>query len=269
MSNVTTISNRLAAETTLWRSRVNSVGGGLEWNSVAIANGFIRRLKTKSYYGKVKYLLPLLGKGINAARVPLIDTLNVGAATNTSFVDADYNQSIGLQGNGSSKILDSLIKPSQLGASNNAGIGYWENNMTLGSNVEPMGCYDSSTSNRFVFDLRNNPFIAFRWGNPANVAFNSITPLNGHYYGQRASITSRILYFNAINNGSDSTSDSASGASDTNIGIVGAFEPSAAPWPGRCAMAYMTDGTLTVSEISDFDTLIRSFLLGPTGKPQS
>jgi hypothetical protein len=51
----------------------------------------------------------MLGIGINAARVPLIDVLNIGAATNTGFADSDFSQTTGLQGNGSSKYLDYFL----------------------------------------------------------------------------------------------------------------------------------------------------------------
>lgn len=268
MFNVVTVKKTLFNETLLWANRVQTAGGSFEANSVAIANNLVRRIKNASFGAKVVYLLPLLGRGIGAARVPLIDVLNVGAATNTAFVDGDFSQSTGLQGNGSSKYLDTLIKLTQIGTSSNAGLGYWENNISFGANNEPIGCYDNSDSNRYCIDLRNTPFRVMRYGNPSNFAGDSVTPINAHYYAQRVSATNRTLYVNAISIGTNATNDSASGAGDKTIYIVGVHNSLAQAWPGRCAVAYLTDGSLTDPEIADFDTTLRNYLLGPTGKPQ-
>ncbi len=261
--------NRRTAEANLWRSRVVAAGGGFESNSLVLANNFVLLLQRKSYYVKVKYLLPLLGAGIGAAQVPLIDVLNVGIATNTNFVNSDFSQSTGLQGDGSTKYLDSLIKPSQLGTSTNGGLGFWENNISFGSNVEPIGCYNTAANNRYVLDLRSN-LRAFRWGNAGNGASDAVAATNGNYYGQRLSATSRTVYFNGSLLATNSTNDTTAGASDQTIQIVGSNEAGTpAPWPGRCAVAYMTDGTMTTDEVGDLDSLLRNYLLGPTGKPMS
>lgn len=270
MFNIQTVVRTSTNEARTWENLVISNGGGFENNSLLIANNLIRVLHTRSYFPKIKYLLPLLGKGIGAARVPLIDSLGVGSATNTSFVDADFSQSTGLQGNGTTKRLDSLIKPSQLGSSNNGGLGWWENNISLGGNVEPMGSYNSASSNRYVIDLRS-AVRNFRWGIPGNGAGDASTAANGHYYGQRSSATNRVLYFNSSLINTNSTNDATSGASDRNMLIVGGDEGGStiAPWPGRGAIAYMTDGTLSTEDISDFDQILRNYLFLPAGRPTS
>jgi hypothetical protein len=207
----------------------------------------------------------MLGKGINAARIPLIDMLNVGGATNNNFVDGDFKQSAGLQGNGTTKYLDSLIKPSQLGTSNNGGLGHWETNVSYTANVEAMGTYNTAGTNRYVLDLRSNR-RSFRWGLPGNEAMDSSAAANGHYYGQRVNATSRSIYYSATLINTNITSDATSGASDHNIYIVGSWSGSNTPWPGRCGLAYFTNGTLTTDEISDFHAVLQQYLMGPTGK---
>lgn len=269
MFNVQAVNVRTPAAVRRWANAVQANGGGFEANSLSIATNLLKVLQTRAYYPKIKYLLPMLGRGIGAARAPLIDVLGVGSATSVSFVDADFGQATGLQGNGSSKYLNSLVKPSQLGSSNNGGLGYWENNISLAGNVEPIGCYNSAATNRYTIDLRNIPIRSFRWGTPGNAPTDLVTPTNGHYYGQRASATSRALYFNGASIATNTTSDATSGASDTNIAIVGALVPAATPWPGRCAMAYLTDGTLDGAEAADFDSLLRAYLFAPTGRPAS
>ena len=266
MPNIIMGNNQIAEETRVWKALVQSSGGGFQWNSVAIANNFVKKIKTKSYYSKIIYLNAMLGTGIGAAIVPLIDKLRAGPATNSGFVDADFNQAFGLQGNGA-KILNTNILPSSLGASNNGGLGHWENNFTGSGDVEPIGCYNNNGSNRFVLDLR--PTIrTFRWGLPGNGAGDATAGDNAHWYGQRSSATSRELFRNAVSIGTNTTSDVTSQTNDSYIHLVGSYENIGQyPWPGRCGLAYMTDGTLTSNEVSDFNLILRAYLIGPTGKP--
>lgn len=270
MFNIQTLRNGTPTAVKQWVGAVRAAGGGFENNSIFIAANLVRVLQSRPYYSKIKYVLPLLGTGINAARVPLVDALGVGAATNVSFVDANFSQSTGLQGNGSSKYLNCLIKPAQLGSSNNGGLGYWENNINLSGNVEVIGCYNTTgTSNRYVIDLRTN-IRSFRWGAPANGAGDSSTPTNGHFYGQRSSATSRQLFFNGASVGTNTTSDDTVNPNENNMYIVGSNEAGVPyPWPGRCALAYLTDGTLSTEDVVDLDTIFRKYLMTPTGRPTS
>lgn len=269
MFNIQTIKNHTTKEAYLWKALVTAAGGGFESNSFLIANNLILILQRKSYYSKIRYLLPMLGVGIAAARVPLVDVLNVGVATNTAFINSDFSQSTGLQGDGTTKYLDCLIKPSQLGTTNNGGLGFWENNISLAGNVCPMGTFNNANSNRYVIDLRTN-VQTFRWGTVVNSAGDANTAINAHYYGQRSSATSRELFRNAASLGTNATNDVTSGASDHNMFTMGDFEGGApAPWPGRCAITYFTNGTFSSNEISDFHNTLVTYLMIPTGKPQS
>jgi hypothetical protein len=177
-------------ETITWRNLVLSSGGGFEWNSVAIANNFVRALKDKSYYRKIIYLLPMLGVGINAARVPLIDVLVAGPATNTAFVDGDFSQNTGLQGNGTSKRLDSLIKASALGGGN-GGIGVFENLVQATNTAISAGSYSNDGNNTYQIGQgnTNSTSRSFFWGNGNTATTFTTTAPNagvGHWYGQRA-----------------------------------------------------------------------------------
>jgi len=263
---VRAVSENLDPETLTWRSRVNAAGGTFETNSVALADALIVQLKTKSYESKIKYLLPLLGSNLAAARVPLRDTLGVGIATNTNFVDANFSQATGLQGNGTSRYLDLLIKPSQLGTGSNGGIGYWEKSVSFsGTGVEPIGVYGVAASTRFVIDLRS-AVRNFRWGTASNGAGDTTAAGNGHYYGQRSSATLRRLYFNGSTLASNTTSDAAAGTAEFNIRLLGCYTGSSTYWAGRCAVAYLTDGTLSDADAADLHTLLTDYLITPTGR---
>lgn len=257
---------RIDQNYTKWLQNVVTNGGTFTANSKTFASALINQLSTQGFYSKIKYLLPLLGGNLAAARTPLIDSLNVGAATNNGMVDADFSETTGLQGNGSTKYLDSLILPSQLGSSNNGGIGYWENNIVI-SNSWPMGA-ESSSGTAFEFVL-GSPARNFQWGSSSNNAVDSsTTATNGHYYGQRSSAILRSISFNGSQLATNTTSDAASGAGDNTIAILGTtLVPGFAfAWAGRCALAYMTDGTLSAGDISALHSILSTYLIGPTGR---
>lgn len=254
------------AETVAWIAAVDAAGGTYETNSKAIADALIVALRAKSYTAKIVYLLPLLGSNLAAARVPLRDSLAVGIATNHSFVNGDFSQATGLQGDGSTKYLDSLIKPGQLGSSNSGGLGYWESNFASSGNSEVMGNIDSAGTSRYVLDMRAARRF-FSWSNAANAANENVAADNADFYGNRANATSRKLYRNGTLLDTNTTSDTATGASDYNILIVGSNDSgSVLPAGSRCAVAYMTDGTLSDADAADLHTLLTDYLITPTGR---
>lgn len=264
MFNAQAVKMRTPAEVRTWSARVVSAGGGFENNSRTIASNFVRALQTKSYGNKVKYLLPMLGVGIAAARVPLIDRLNVGAATNSNFVDADFSQSTGLKGNGGNKVFNTLIKASDLGGgTNNAGFGYWARAINVGGwtfgSRPAQGLYG--------FYLNQNPRELFYYGNGdgSQVDLNSPSTLTG-YYCQRASATSRAIYKAGVSIGSTSSSTTDSGSSGANIFLMGIDTSGSFSTDGQCSVAYLTDGTLSASEILDLHNLLSTLLITPTGK---
>lgn len=260
-------------ETDTWCNAIIAAGGTLAAGSRVIADTLIRAIQVSGFSSKIVYMLPLLGGNLAAARVPLRDSLAVGIAGNTAFVNGDFSQATGLQGNGTSKYLNLLVKPSQLGATNNGGMGYWENNINFGgTSVEPMGCYEiSGSGNRFTLDLRTT-LRRYNWSNAANGAITATPATNGHFYGQRSGATSRELFFNGVSLATDTTNDAAGGASDLEIRLVGCQTTSGATqipqfWAGRCAVGYMTDGTLTAGEVASLHTIFQTYLMGPTGRP--
>lgn len=259
----------LDPETVVWIARAREANGTFGPFSIQWANSLIIAIKATSYNSKIKYLLPFLGSNLATARVPLRDSLGVGIAANTGFVDADFNESRGLQGNGSSKILSSLVRPSQLGSSTNGGIGWWENNINLTGNVEPMGCYGNGGGGqeRFVLDIRSS-FTRFVWSLSANGAAIATAGMNAHYYGQRSAPNVRQFFTNGTILALNTTVDAGAGAADNPIGIVGSYEgvAGAACWPGRGACAYMTDGTMTIAEVTAFNSLLQAKLISPTGR---
>lgn len=258
-----------------WITRVNDNGGGFEADSIDIARGLLCQLESTSFYSKIQYLLPLLGTGIGAARAPLIDRLSVGSASNLNFVDADFSQSTGLQGNGTSKILDLLFTPGQLGLNRNAGLGYWELNAQIGTTATAMGCLSAPTDDqafRLIPRQDSPPRKRFDWGFDENNAVSTSINHNGDFYGQRTSSTSRTLYQNGSQIAINTASDIASKVGSATVRLMGDNGGPLTPGPdprfyaGRCGCAYATDGTLTPEEISELHVLLQNFLMVITGR---
>jgi len=81
---------------------VEDAGGTLTDNVKDEFDAFVVREKAGGRWGKLKRLYPYLGGVIDSAR---IDAITNSQATNTNFVDADVDATIGLQGDGSTKYL--------------------------------------------------------------------------------------------------------------------------------------------------------------------
>ena len=264
------------AETITWESRIIALGGSVTTPEKDLADALINAIQAASYGSKIQYLLPFIGASIAAHRVPLRDTLNVGAATNggaSPFTDSDCDTSTGIV-NSTEKaaFLDTLINPSQLGINNNGGVGWWERNWGAGIGVSPIGTYGITTvsgDERFLLDLRSS-MERFRWGGVTNSqAGPGTTAGNGHYYGQRSSSTLRRIYKNGTSLGTDGTAlDSAEKATDQTMyaAAVHSVGDSLETWKGRGAVAYLTDGTLSDADVAAFHTLLDTYLITPTGR---
>lgn len=265
------------SEVSAWNIAIAAIFGASRPNtkSTWIAQNLIMAIKASAYNSKIIYFLPLLGQDLVGAIQPLRDALAKGAPSNLTgaFGNGDFSESTGLQGNGTTMALNTLIKPSELGASNSGGIGYWENNIDFtGTEAsKPSGARNTAATNFFAVQTHSTLSGGFYWGATANRAGPVTgTGTNGHYYGERASATSREIYKDGTSMGlANTTSDATSGASDNNIWVMGFNDTSGTYWKGRCACAYLTDGTMGATNAAAFDTLLRTYLFTPTGRPSS
>lgn len=249
-----------------WVALVDSSGGTYLGNSKAICLLLAVRLEDFSGYSKIKWLMPLLGADLTAARCPLIDIFNIGIAANTNFVGGDFNQATGLQGDGATKWLSSGLNLNHPGTDDNGGVGYWELGFA-GNTVanEVMGSYNNANTERFLIDLRVTQ-RNFSWGNAGLRAEVAGTASNSHYYGQRSGPTSRELFENGVSIATNTTSQTAAGVNQRNALIVGCNENPAVASNSRCGCAYITDGTLTPTEVTQLHTLLDTYLMAPTGR---
>jgi hypothetical protein len=263
-SKVTTWSNNIATRNAASRPNLKST-----W----IANNLANAIDAASYGSKIKYLLPFIGPDNIAALEPLIDTLAVGYADNVGGAAFTFSEATGMQGDGATKVMDTRITPSQLGTSNNGGIGYWENNIAFdGTTTNISAAFSTDNTNVFGLAVHSTFPALFWWGLQANSATSgSSSATNGHFYGQRSSATSREVFKNGSSLATNTTSDATSGASDRTIAIIGRHLGGGtySYFHGRCACYYLTDGTMSSGDITALDTLLRDYLFTPTGRPAS
>jgi hypothetical protein len=114
-------------------------------------------------------------------------------------------------------------------------------------------------------NFKKGPRTGNPWGDGNSPATQSLAPVVGHYYGQRSSATSRTLYLNASAIGSSSANVSVTGISDQTIQIMNRKGDTFFS-DDTCGVAYLTDGTLTQLEITNFHTALNTYLISATGK---
>lgn len=257
------------AEVTTWISRATALGATPITADKDILQALSVALAAESYSSHIIWLAPFVGSTIAEHLVPLRDTLAVGAMTNNGsspFTDADCDTTTGIV-NSTEKnaYLGTQVAGSAFTNGRRGGLGFWERNLGLGTNVEPMGYYTSG-GDRFVLDLRNN-MQRFRWGNASGTeAGPGTTATNGHYYGQSTSDTLREIYKDGSSLGTNGTSSSVTNPSSDIVFVMGCNQATDVPWKGRCAVAYLTDGALTSGNISALHTLLNTYLIAATGR---
>lgn len=260
-------------EAASWRDRVLANGGTLAADSFAIANAVLQAIAATTFNSKLVYLLPLLGTNLIAARVPLRDSFSAGLATNTGFVDADFSQATGLQGDGLTKMLGTGITSAQA-----PGMGYWENNYaaTPGNPPAPTSTVpigNASTGGARIFWVRNwsdsQIFHSGSTGGDADPAAAKLIGAGGnhHYYGQPEGNSLRRLVKDGVSVATSSVTTAQTGAGDHEINVLGVnYAGTNYFYPGRCACAYLTSSPLTAGEYATLHSILQTYLITPTGR---
>lgn len=268
VSAINGITVTTTSEVSAWLTQVSGASGTMTVKSVTIATEFSDQLAAASYSSKIKYLVPFLGSNLQACVCVLRNTLAVGSMSVSGAGTAGCTESTGLHGDGNVQ-FDMKCKVTDLNSGAVAGLGYWENNIDFtGGNVDPIGAYNNAASQRYTIDLRNTS-KSFRWGSDIGGGPSVGTAAtNAHYYGQNTSSTARALYIDGSSVATSTNSATTTGAGDKNIFVIGANNGDGG-WKGRCAVVYLTDGTMSSGDISAFHTLLINYLFVPTGRPQT
>lgn len=267
----------LDPETEAWRDQAISDGGTFTSISINTANDLILAIKATSFDSKVKYILPLLGGNLATALVPLRDKIGAGVPTNTNFEDDDFDEHMGLTGDGATQMLDANITPNDLGSDRNGGYGVWANSVPFGGVTNAvMGMLNNPGGGTRVFAISlAETSTSFEWNQAIagrSVVFGS-RGYAAHYLGQRASASLRELYRDGTLLGQSTVSDPADGIGNANIRFFGVdatnvVSPSIRYWKGRIACIYLTDGSMTQNEAYQMHSILVRKLMIPTGRPR-
>lgn len=250
-----------------WANAVTANGGTFTSRSKTIAKGLSAALTGSTFLSKIRYLLPLLGGNLAAARTPMIDASKVGIATNTSFVEADFSETVGLTGNGTNKYLTIPLNPSQLGSSNNGSVGFWLRNSTALAPLIGTWANDNGHYWGIAAGTTNEMYL---WGDGNTFALSNAAAGLSLYHFRRASSTDMRLFKNGVSLLNSSLAGNQSGITDQNIKILAA--PNANGQTGNqysagvCAVAYAFDGTETDAEIAALYVILNTYLILPTGR---
>lgn len=114
----------LDAAVTDWVSRVVTNGGTVSTATQTAANNFVTSAKSNGYWDDLNRVNLFAGSNLDACLTPLLIGDGGATDTNTNFVSGDYSESTGLQGDGSTKHLDTGLTPAELGKDSNFMVAY-------------------------------------------------------------------------------------------------------------------------------------------------
>lgn len=272
----------LDPETVIWRDRGISLGASPSDDSIEFADDLIVAIKDgTTYANKITYLLPFLGDGLIQARVPLRDLtayggLDVGISDSHGFVGGDFSEAVGLTGDGATKRLETLISINQLGSgatsARTGGMGMFI--CATGASVATeytCGAINSPTNSYYIFRFSlSEPSMTFSWGDFGNGVVVASSPTRGHYYGQRSSAILRKFFKDGVSLGTNTSNDGTNVASvSTPISVFawhGSLGDNGNYADDTLGYFYLTDGTMTDQEVTDFHTLLNTYLITPTGR---
>ena len=253
--------SRLQHDTRVWHIRNRNAGSGVTRKTADVLQAFAEAADSASYASKIKLILPMVGTNLLSARLPYRDSVNAGHVQNVSsnFVDADFSENTGLQGNGAGKVL--WCNGYDLGAlsgTTNGGFGFWETNISL---VSPGHCYGARSASLFTCYLDYpTPRILIYWGT-GNKNYAGLVPGNNHYYIQFTTSGGMRFFINGALYDTDGTNNFQNSGHFHICGIDGSFTG-----PTRCGLYYLTNGALTDADVANWHEILKHKLILATGK---
>lgn len=194
--------------------QIATAGSTISTSHKNAINAFVVGCKEDSIWALLLDVGPLMGDDYIASFVKLKKLSSGWSYTNNNFISGDYNPSVGLTGNGSSKWLDPGVNGSDL-TSNSTGLGIYDAS-TAGGTPSVAGRYTSDTSFFAVYStaVDDKPY-SFQYNVANSLAGGSaITGTIGFVYATQPSSGSHVLYRN--------------GSSVASSGTVGGTLPSGA-----------------------------------------
>ena len=258
-----------------WINRVYANGGTVSASTAAAVNQFCVDIEAASIRDRFFRLNLFCGTGLNACLVPLYRGPSIGGAqfgntTDTNvgpFVTGDYSEtgaSGGLQGNGSSKYLNTGFNVDQLpGAANCHLSSFITGTQDITSVRTLVGTIFNSVTDRYRLFLRTdsstppNYTLQVDLGKSEGVTqLNRTNTSGGLLVGSRTSTTNLSLYANGVSAGTNTNlTAETTGASPF---FVFARNGPTEFYNGRMA-AYSIGAGMTAAQVTAFNTAMQAF----------
>jgi hypothetical protein len=224
---------RLDPDALAYFSRITAAGSSITDGNKLAVDAFIKGCKTDGIWSAIKASCLLAGPDTLAgALVPLVGT----APTNAGFLDADYNKTTGLIGNGSSKRLDSNRANDADPIDNNHNAAYMSSGVPNNTSAAVMGNGDATiTGTNSILRLNGNVVVRSRGSsvNSTNALMpNATTGFIGHTRGPSVVIPNAYYRFSGLDR---SISYAASTPFNENISIFSRGSASRNFYTGRLA----------------------------------
>lgn len=189
------------AETSSWISRAEIAGGVVSINTRFAIQQFVASLKSASLWTKLQEIGVFAGSNLSSALVKL-KYVTAPNLVNSNFVAADYTETTGLAGDGTSKRLDTGYNLlSNLPDFSHMSF-YTREATTGGSNRTMIGGLGPSATDQYtIISLSGNNDSTGRLGQQIQVQVAG-SAIAAHYMVSRQSLTDLRLYRNGVQLGS-------------------------------------------------------------------
>jgi hypothetical protein len=261
-------------EAAAWNSAVVANGGSVSGTTLRAVSQFCREIEAAGIRSKFRRLNLMAGTGLNACLVPLYrgesrtgtqygNTVDQSLGS-PSFGEGDYSEAAGLQGNGSSKYLNTGFNVDQLpGAADCHLSAYIRGTQDIASARTLMGVLFNGVTDRYRLFVQLSGSSAPNYGiqtelGKANSAFaNNRTNTNGGLIvSSRTSNTSLTLYDDAVSIGTNTGSTvETTGAAPF---FVFARNGPTEYYNGLMA-GYSIGAGLTSDDVSAYHTVLQAF----------
>lgn len=206
----------LEPEIQTWLARVRSAGGVVNGRSRDAANLFVKQCKSADIWTSIRRVNLCIGDFL-ASFVPLVNTSGGAADTNNAILLADYNESLGWRGNGTTKWIDTGYTPSEATGGLAA---YLRTDITTTSTIL-IGCRNSANNNQYRILFTTTVGGSFSWSGSGVAAEDGVTAAlsRGFIHSARRAATDLSGYRNGASVASQAASVTPSSPS-ASIGVM-------------------------------------------------
>ena len=107
-----------------WVKRCDANSGRASSRACAGLDRVMQLARGNAFVDELDYVLPLVGKDLTAARVPLRNQIGDDIAANTSFVSGDYDEADGLDGGSGKYLTPGIVPNSDMSRDDSHGAAY-------------------------------------------------------------------------------------------------------------------------------------------------